>query len=217
MEAVTCKDDYAENVKEKMLAPSALQRASFLFNADSDNKIIRNLLTPARGQEIISIIILTEWKMPKQKPDPTKLDSLRRQGCLNLHPELVTDPLFREREFFDANDLVQIKYEMLRRVEVDNLTVSQAAFTFGLSRPTFYQARFDFEQGGLPGLIPRKPGPRTAHKFTPEIVDFIRGEQQANLSLRASELVTLVRERFGITVHPNSIDRALRRQEKKQS
>jgi transposase len=173
-------------------------------------------LTPAREQESISIIILTDENMPKQKPNPTKLDSLRRQGCLNLYPERVTDPLFREREFFDANDLVQIKYEMLRRVEVDQLTVSQAASTFGLSRPTFYQTRFDFEQGGLPGLIPRKPGPRTAHKFTPEIVDFIRGEQEANLSLRTGELVTLVRERFGVTVHPNSIDRALRRQEKKQ-
>jgi transposase len=216
MEAVTCKDDYAKNVKRKMLTTSAFQRASSLFNAVIYNKIIRNLLTPAREQESISIIILTEWTMPKQKPNSTKLDSLRRQGCLNLHPKLVTDPLFRERDFFDANDLVQIKYEMLRRVEVDNLAVSQAASSFGLSRPTFYQARFDFEQGGLPGLIPRKPGPRTAHKFTPEIVDFIRDEQQANLSLRAGELVTLVRERFGVTVHPNSIDRALRRQEKKQ-
>jgi len=154
--------------------------------------------------------------MPRKKPNPAKLESLRRQGTLNLHPERVTDALFQDSDFFDPHDLVQIKYEMLRRVEVDKLTVSQASAAFGLSRPTFYQARFDFEQGGLPGLIPKKPGPRTAHKFTPEIVDFMRGEQQANASLRADDLVERVRERFGVVVHPNSVDRALRRQEKKR-
>ncbi len=154
--------------------------------------------------------------MPRKKPTPTKLDSLRRQGSLNLHPEHVSDPLFQERDFFDPNDLVQVKYEMLRRVEVDKFTVSQAAAAFGLSRPTFYQARFDFEQGGLPGLIPKKPGPRAAHKFTREILDFMHAEQEANASLRAADLAGLVRERFGVVVHPNSIDRALRRKEKKQ-
>lgn len=154
--------------------------------------------------------------MPRKKPYSTKLESLRRQGSLNLYPERVTDPLFQQQDFFDPHDLVQIKYEMLRRVEVDKFTVSQAAAAFGLSRPTFYQARFEFEQGGLPGLISKKPGPRSPHKFTPEIVDFMRGEQQANASLRAADLVNLVRERFGVVVHPNSVDRALRRQEKKQ-
>ena len=154
--------------------------------------------------------------MARKKPNPAKIESLQRQGTLNLRPEQVTDPLFQDRDFFDPHDLVQVKYEMLRRVEVDRLPVSQAATAFGFSRPTFYQARFDFEQGGLPGLIPKKPGPRTAHKFTPEIVDFIRGEQQANASLRAGDLVERVRERFGVVVHPNSVDRALRRQEKKR-
>jgi len=154
--------------------------------------------------------------MPRKKTDSTKLESLRRQGSLNLYPEHITDPLFQEHDFFDPNDLVQIKYEMLRRVEVDKLTVSQAAAAFGLSRSTFYQARFEFEQGGLPGLISKKPGPRSPHKFTREIVDLISGEQQANASLRAADLVHLVRERFGVVIHPNSVDRALRRQEKKQ-
>ena len=154
--------------------------------------------------------------MPRKKTDSMKLESLRRQGTLNLYPERVTDPLFQEHDFFDPNDLVQIKYEMLRRVEVDKLTVSQAAAAFGFSRPTFYQTRFEFEQGGLPGLVSKKPGPRSPHKFTPEIVDFMRGEQQANASLRAADLASLVRERFDVVVHPNSVDRALRRPEKKQ-
>jgi hypothetical protein len=33
-------------------------------------------------------------------------------------------------------DLVQVKYEMLRRVRVDGHSVSQSATGFGLSRPS---------------------------------------------------------------------------------
>jgi transposase len=154
--------------------------------------------------------------MPKNKPDSKKIESLRQNGSLNPHPEHVIDPLFHDRDFFDPHDLVQMKYEMLRRVEVDKLSVSQAAAAFGLSRPTYYQARWDYERGGLQGLIPKKPGPRAAHKFTPEIVEFIRSRREEDDSLRVGDLVALVRKRFGIVVHPNSVDRALRRQEKKR-
>jgi len=154
--------------------------------------------------------------MPKNKPDSKKIESLRKNGSLNPHPEHVMDPLFHDRDFFDPNDLVQMKYEMLRRVEVDKLSVSQAAAAFGLSRPTYYQACSDYERGGLQGLIPKKPGPRAAHKFTPEIVEFIRSRREEDASSRVGDLVELVRKRFGIVVHPNSVGRALRRQEKKR-
>ena len=36
---------------------------------------------------------------------------------------------------------------------------------FGCSRPTFYQAQTAFKTQGLPGLVPRKRGPRGAHKL----------------------------------------------------
>ena len=76
--------------------------------------------------------------MPK-KPNPhPKTLALRQQGCLNPHPEQVSDELFRTREFFDPRDLVQVQYEMLRRVETERLPVNQSAAAFGFSRPSFY-------------------------------------------------------------------------------
>ena len=54
--------------------------------------------------------------MPKPPPDDAKLRSLREQGTLNPRPQAVTDDLFTASEFFDPHDLVQVKYEMLRRV-----------------------------------------------------------------------------------------------------
>jgi hypothetical protein len=105
----------------------------------------------------------------KPKPDP-KVLALRQQGALNPHSEQVTDELFLSNDFFDPRDLVQVKYEMLRRVQSDGQQVSRAAATFGFSRPSFYQAQATFEQGGLPALMPHKRGPKEAHKLTPEVL-----------------------------------------------
>jgi transposase len=145
-----------------------------------------------------------------------KLDTLRKQGILNPHPEAVTDHHFQENEFFDARDLVQVKYEMLRRVEVEQDSVSQSAAAFGFSRPSFYQAQSAFEQAGLTGLIPQKRGPRRAHKLTAEVMEFIQQSRTAQPSLRAGELVQLVQKRFGMLVHRRSIERSLSLQQKKR-
>ena len=148
-------------------------------------------------------------------PDP-KLAALRLHGSLNPHPDRVQDPLFAGADFFDARDLVQVKYEMVRRVRVDGQPVSRSAAAFGVSRPTLYQAQAAVARGGLAALVPKKPGPRRAHKLSPEAVDFLHRAQNAEPSLRPPELAQRVRARFGRTVHPRSVERALARREKKR-
>lgn len=144
-----------------------------------------------------------------------KRSVLRRQGTLNPHAQLVTDPLFQV-EFFDVDDIVQVKYEMLRRVKVDKQPVSQSAATFGFSRPTYYQAELDFDREGLIGLVPQKRGPRQAHKLTDEVLRFVRELRTGNASISTAELAAAIQDRFRITVHRRSIERALTRQEKKR-
>src|SRR5208282_5294168 len=94
--------------------------------------------------------------------------ALQAQGAAHPHPRSVTDALFRDSVFFDPNDLVQVKYEMLRSVEKDGRAVMEAAEAFGLSRPVYYVTRELFNRGGLPGLLPRKRGPKRPHKLTEE-------------------------------------------------
>jgi transposase len=108
------------------------------------------------------------------------------------------------------------QYEMLRRMETENTPVSQAAREFGLSRPSFYQAQAAFQHGGLGGLIPQKRGPRQAHKLTPEVIQFLGRIHGADPSLSWPELARRIRERFGIQVHPRSVERAWTRQQKKR-
>jgi len=145
-----------------------------------------------------------------RRPDP-KLDALRQANALHPHPDKVKDSLFRESDFFDRRDLVQVKYEMLRRVRVDDVSVVDAAAAFGLSRPSYYEALDAFTEDGLLGLLPRKRGPRRAHKLAPEVVDFVREVRSADPAIRPAELAHRIEARFKITVHPRSIERALSR------
>jgi transposase len=105
---------------------------------------------------------------------------------------------------------------MLRRVRVDGQPVSQTAAVFGLSRPSYYQAQAAYEEGGLPALLPRKPGPRQPHKLSAEVVEALCEALSEQPELSSEDLVALVGERFGVSVHRRSIERALVKQEKKR-
>jgi transposase len=154
--------------------------------------------------------------MAKRPTGDPKTRALQQEASLHPHPEEVTDELFLTHEFFDPRDLVQVKYEMLRRVQSEGQAVSQSAAHFGFSRPSFYQAQAAFQQGGLPALMPQKRGPKQAHKLTPEVLVFLHHARQQDPSLRPTALALLVKERYGITVHPRSIERALTRSQKKR-
>ena len=147
--------------------------------------------------------------------DP-KLAALREQGTLNPRPGEVTDPQFAKDRFFDPRDLVQVKYEMLRRVQSEGHSVTDAATAFGFSRPSFYQAQSAFAEGGLAGLVPHKRGPKQAHKLTAQVLAYILSTRQQDPSVRTTELVRLIQERFGTKLHPRSIERSLKRHQKKR-
>jgi transposase len=147
----------------------------------------------------------------------TKRRSLEQHGSLHQRPERVKDPLFAEHDFFDPEDLVQVKYEMLRRVRVEGEAVSVTAARFGFSRPSFYAARERFESEGLAGIVPRRPGPHAGHKLSEEVVDFLEKVLAETPATRPSQLVGQVQQRFGLQVHIRSIERALDRRRKKNS
>ena len=154
--------------------------------------------------------------MSKDRRSDPKLDSLTQHHSLNRHPERITDQAFTSgNAFFDPRDLVQVKYEMLRRVSKDGLTVTQAAGSFGLSRPSFYEAQAAFDASGLVGLLPQRPGPRRAHKMTDALLGFAEGLWAQDPSLSAGAVAEMIRDRFESAVHPASIRRALAQRQKK--
>jgi transposase len=140
----------------------------------------------------------------------TKLDALIDEGTLNLAPEKVSDPKFKQGEFFDPRDAVQVKYELLRRVLVDKASVTDAAEEYGISRPTYYQAKASFEEAGIAGLVPKKRGPHGRHKLRDEVMAFIEQRLVQGEPIRARDLAILIRSEFGLDVHPRTIERAVK-------
>lgn len=139
----------------------------------------------------------------------TKRVSLQATGTLNRHPEAVADPLFRSGGFFDPRDLLQVRYEMVRRHQVEGMSVATAAATFGVSLPTAYQAQALFDAGGLAGLLPKRRGPKQGHKLTPEVIAYIERRRHEQADLRLSELVVELQKRFGLAIHRRSLERLL--------
>jgi transposase len=143
------------------------------------------------------------------KTPAKKLQALRQSGTLHPTPEKVCDPLFAESVFFDAHDLLQVKYEMLRSIQVEGHSIAGAAVEFGLSRPTVYEAQAHFKAKGLEGLLPEKRGPKHPHKLTPEVVRALTQWNVEQSPIDSTEMAARVRRRWGIVVHPRTIEKAL--------
>ena len=190
-------------------------------------KLYRNTTKPARQYARLFAynrhnIPLTAWSnrayygintftaMP-DNPDPsTKRQALQASGTFNPRHARVRHPLFQNSEFFDPQDLLQLKYESLRALKQDHYSIAKAAGDFGLSRPTLYQAQVHFEAKGLEGLMPAKRGPRQGHKLSPEVLEYLRELAASQPELSASQLAGQVRQRFKIKVHPRTIEKALK-------
>ena len=129
-----------------------------------------------------------------------KAEVLAGSRTLNPHAGAVTDALFEGEDFFDARDLVQVKYEMVRKTDVEDVPVAVAAAAFGFSRQSLYTARAALREQGLAG-----------HKLTEPVVDHLEALVAADPSTRPVDLVVVVAEQFGVVVHPRSIGRALAR------
>lgn len=204
------KANFAATVKQ---TTPHVNTAIWLLRAnDSNNYRLCMLRICWTGVQVCGIIICTYYgdSMPvRSRSKPPKLEDLREEGTLNPTPDGVHDPKFQENEFFDPHDIVQVKYEMLRRVSVENASVSAATEEYGVSRPTYYQTKASFDKGGVAGLVPQKRGPRGPHKLRGQALAFVQQQLVAGEPVRARELAKLVRQKFGLNIHPRTIERAV--------
>jgi transposase len=148
-------------------------------------------------------------------PQDVKARFLADHQALHPHPEQVHDTLFQQGGFFDPRDLVQVRYEMLRRHLVERRPVSEIIQDFGISRQMFYVLLRIFQQKGLSGLLPRKRGPKDAHKCTAAIIAFVAACREESPGRSTKELAEEVGGKFGVRLHPRTLERHLSRLGKK--
>lgn len=153
--------------------------------------------------------------MPNHLDPEAKRRALQASGTFNPRHGRVRHALFQQSEFFDPSDLLQLKYETLRALKQEGYSIARAAADFGLSRPTIYQAQSHFQERGIEGLLPRKPGPKKAHKLTAEVRQHLRELIQTEPELGARELARRVRQRFDLKLHPRTIEKASKSEAKR--
>jgi transposase len=145
-----------------------------------------------------------------------KAEMLRSRGTLHPHPERVQDDLFRTSVFFDPRDAMQVRYEMLRRHQVEGCSVAETARAFGVSRQYFYLLARAFGARGLPGLLSGKRGPKRARKCSDAVLDHVQVRREESPAPSWEELVKEVTSIFGVRLHPRTLQRALARRGKKR-
>jgi len=144
-----------------------------------------------------------------------KSRALRQHGCLHNAPQEVTVPAFCSGKFFDPIDLAQVKYEMLRQVEVEGVSVSRTVKSFGFSRQAFYKALAAFQKEGMPALMSKPRGPKQGHKLTDEILAFIDQQRAKNPKLRPTDLTQIVFKEFGLSLTASTIRRGIMRRRRR--
>lgn len=197
-----CKYNYA--AKERLYLSLSIRIYAVIIEKFGISSLLSNTILRHNYMSNLKEVILA-----KSKAKTAKVKALREEGTFNPHPQKVRDPKFQENEFFDPRDLVQVKYEMLRRVSVEKAAVAEAAGEYGVSRPTYYLTKASFDRGGLAGLAPRKRGPHGPHKLQGDSLVFVQQQLVTGQPLRARELAKLIRQKFGLVIHPRTIERAV--------
>jgi len=67
----------------------------------------------------------------------------------------------------------------------------------------------------LSGLLPQKRGPKSGHKLTGKVLQFLAERRAAQPHLSFAQLAELVKQNFALQVHPRSIERQLSREKKR--
>ena len=137
--------------------------------------------------------------------------ALKENGSFNEGYQNVTASIFQGSPFFDPQDIVQVKYEMLRSASNKEKPVSEVVSEYGFSRVSFYRNKELFNTGGLEALVPKKPGPKGAHKFQTVGKEFVLDYIKRKPNAKAAEIARQMEDSIGLKVHPLTISRFIQK------
>ena len=136
-----------------------------------------------------------------------KREYLIENGTYNKKHANVKNTKFKEDEFFDPMDIVQVKYEMLKEVEKSGRPITEAAEEYGFSRTAFYNIKDAFNQQGIRGFIPEKPGPKKPRKLTAEYQKIVDECIAKNPKVSSSEIAGVINSNGTVTINKRTIER----------
>lgn len=139
----------------------------------------------------------------------SKRTTLQQARAWNPDPEHVKADLFVTHPFFDPEDRAQVRYEMLRRREVERAPLEVSCREFGFTRESYRHLLERFRSEGMQGLFNRKAGRRNPLKTNDQVRRFLCREHERDPSLRPEELARLCYEQFSVSISRRTVYRVL--------
>ncbi len=139
----------------------------------------------------------------------SKRSALQELRAWNPNAAGVKAPLFASHPFFDPEDKAQVKYEMLRRREVDTAPLEVTCYEFGFTRESYRHILERFRSDGMGGLFEHKRGRRKPLKANDEVRRLLRNEHTRDPSLGPEELARHCQERIGVSLSRRTVYRVL--------
>ena len=137
----------------------------------------------------------------------SKQEILLENGTYNKNYEKVMEQRFVSDDFYDAQDIVQVKYEMLRTARETELTIEDVADTFGFSRAGYYKIKTSFEKEGVSAFVTSKTGPKNALKLKGEYKAFIDQYLTENPDTSSTDLVAILKNERGLSISKRTVER----------
>jgi transposase len=137
----------------------------------------------------------------------SKRKLLKQVRGIHGNPERVRSTLFQSHPFFDAEDKAQVKYEMLRRREVQRAGLVETCTAFGFTRESYRHILDRFQREGMAGLFERKPGRKGPLKVTDEVRNVLEKEHEDEPQLSPEELARRCYDQTGVKLSRRTIYR----------
>ncbi len=138
-----------------------------------------------------------------------KRQALKQARAFNSRPEQLEAELFHTHPFFDPEDKAQVKYEMLRRREVDEAPVVETCREFGFTRESYRHLVERFRSEGMGALFEKKRGRQKPLKVNETVRASLLEQHQKHPGLNADELAVRLEQQTGIRLSRRTIYRVL--------
>ena len=137
----------------------------------------------------------------------SKQEILLENGTYNRNHGKVVEQRFVSDDFYDPQDLVQVKYEMLRTANETQRSIEEIAGKFGFSRAAFYKIKTSYEKEGVSSFVPDKSGPKNARKLTRAHQEFIDNYLAQNPNVSSGNMAAILYEERGLKISKRTVER----------
>ncbi len=135
-----------------------------------------------------------------------KESRLRKSNTFNPKRDKIKDSIFKD-EIMDPQDLLQVRYEMVRAIEYDNKPIGEVSSAYGVSVTTARRYIDDLKKGGLKALVPGPKGPAGPSKLKKEASDFIDNYHKNNPKAGGAKIHAALEAKLRLGISKRTVER----------